>query len=169
MSTLDERLATDLKEAMRAGDTTRRDVIRFLRASLKNAQIARVQPLDDDAAGDDVVRSPQRDQPLSDEEALAVVQRQFKQRQDSIEQFARAGRADLVEREQAQLAILREYLPTGLSADEIDALAREVIAESGAAGPRDLKVVMPRLIERAAGRADGRALSAAARRLLAAG
>lgn len=167
MSALEERLAADLKAAMRGGDTTRRDVIRFLRAGLTNAQIARVQPIALAAAdADDVARAPERDQPLSDEEALAVLQRQIKQRQDSIEQFAAAGRADLVERESAQLAILREYLPPGLGDDEVEALARAVIAETGAAGPRDMKLVMPRLIERAAGRADNRTLSAAAQRLL---
>lgn len=171
MGTLDDRLSTDLKEAMRAGDTTRRDVIRFLRASLKNAQIARVQAPDEGAGdgGGQVERSADRDRPLDDAEELAVVQRQIKQRQDAIEQFARAGRTDLVERERAQLAILQGYVPAGLGAEEIDALAREVIAVTGASGPRDMKTVMPALIERAAGRADSRALSEAARRLLAGG
>ncbi len=169
MGTLDERLATDLKEAMRAGDTTRRDVIRFLRAAFKNAQIARVQAPGAQADPNAATRAAERDQPLGDEEELAVLQRQIKQRQDAIEQFRAAGRADLVERESGQLAILQEYLPAGLSAEEIDALACEVIAETGAAGPRDLGRVMPVLMRRAAGRADGRALSETARRLLASG
>ena len=171
MGTLDDRLTTELKEAMRAGDTTRRDVIRFLRANFKNAQIARVQAPDEGWGDGDrqVERSADRDRPLDDAEELAVVQRQIKQRQDAIEQFERAGRTDLVERERAQLAILQSYLPAGLSVEEIDALVREVIAATGASGPRDMKTIMPVLIERAAGRADSRSLSEAARRLLAGG
>lgn len=168
MGALDERLMVELKDAMRSGDTTRRDVIRYLRAAFKNAQIARIEFSEgqaDDAA--EVQRAAARDQPLSDAEELAVLQRQIKQRQDSIEQFERAGRADLVERESGQLAILREYLPPGLGQEEIDTLVRAVIAETGASGAKDMKVVMPALIARAAGRADSRALSEAARRLLA--
>jgi len=180
MAALEEQLANDLKEAMRAGDTVRRDVIRYLRAALKNALIARVQvseyPATEDedglpieGAADSVTRAPERDEPLSEEEELAVLQAQIKQRQDAIEQFQRAGRTDLVERENAQLAILRPYLPAGLSEREIDALVREVIAETGATGPRDMKLVMPALIARAGGRADNRTLSEAARRALGAG
>lgn len=170
MGALDTQLMTDLKEAMRSGDTARRDVIRFLRAAFKNAQIARVQFSEDAApeAGEGAVtRATERDEPLSDEEELAVLKRQIKQRQDAIEQFERAGRADLVAREGAQLAILQHYLPAGLSQDEVEALVRAVIAETGASGPRDMKLVMPAVLARAAGRADNRALSDAARRLLA--
>jgi uncharacterized protein len=150
MAALEEQLANDLKEAMRAGDTVRRDVIRYLRAGLKNAQIERGRPLD--AAGE-----------------VAVLQQQIKQRQDAIEQFQAGKRADLVEREQGQLDILRQYLPTELSQADLDALVREVIAETGATGPRDMKLVVPALIARAGGRADNRALSEAARRALSAG
>ena len=147
MAALEDRLAEDLKEAMRAGDTVKRDVIRYLRAGLKNAQIERRQPLDE------------VDEP-------AVLQQQIKQRQDAIEQFQRGGRADLVERESGQLAVLRDYLPAELTTAELDDLVRSVVAELGATGPRDLGKVMPVLIERAAGRADNRTLSEAARRLL---
>ncbi len=170
MGALEDRVMTDLKDAMRSGDTVRRDVIRFLRASFKNAQIARAQVPDDATeSGESMQRSADRDRPLSDEEELAVLQRQIKQRQDSIEQFTQANRQDLVERESGQLAILRGYLPAGLSAEEVDALVRAVIADTGAAGPRDMKLVMPVVIERAAGRADSRTLSETAKRLLAAG
>lgn len=171
MGTLDQQLTNDLKESMRAGDTERRDVIRFLRAALKNAQIARVQvpdDLDENGADVAVTRSADRDRPLADDEELVVLKRQIKQRQDSIEQFERAGRSDLVGREQSQLAILQAYLPAGLSADEIEALVGAVVAETGATGPSDMKVVMPALLARAAGRADSRALSDAAKRALAA-
>lgn len=166
MGKLDAQLTEDLKAAMRGGDTVRRDVIRFLRASLKNAQIARVQAseMPDDA---EATRAAERDQPLSDAEELAVLQRQIKQRQDAIAQFEQAGRQDLVSRESAQLAILQSYLPAGLSEEAIEALVREVIAETGATGLRDMKLVMLRAIERAAGRADNRAIGEAVRRQLA--
>lgn len=171
MGTLDQQLTNDLKESMRARDTERRDVIRFLRAAFQNAQIARVQlpdDLDEDGtAGAEVARSADRDRPLTDDEELVVLKRQIKQRQDSIEQFERAGRPDLVGREEAQLAILQAYLPAGLSTDEIEALVRAVITETGATGPSDMKLVMPALIARAGGRADSRALSDAAKRALA--
>lgn len=150
MTTLDQRLTDELKVAMRTGDNVRRDVIRFLRAGLKNAQIARGQP-------------------LSETEELAILQQQIKQRQDAIEQFAAGGRADLVERETGQLAVLRSYLPAALTPDELDQLVRGVIAETGATGPRDMGRVMPVLSTRAAGRADNRTLSEAARRQLTAG
>ncbi len=169
MGTLDQQLINDLKESMRAGDTARRDVIRFLRAAFQNAQIARVQVPDDlPEDGAEVARSADRDRPLTDDEELTVLKRQIKQRQDSIEQFERAGRPDLVGREEAQLAILQAYLPAGLGADEIDALVRAVVSETGATGPSDMKLVMPALIARAGGRADSRALSDAAKRALAA-
>jgi len=170
MGTLDQQLTNDLKESMRAGDTARRDVIRFLRAAFQNAQIARVQLPDDlneSGAEVAVARSADRDRPLTDDEELVVLKRQIKQRQDSIEQFARAGRPDLVGREEAQLAILQAYLPAGLGADEIDALVRAIVTETGATGPSDMKLVMPALIARAGGRADSRALSDAAKRALA--
>jgi uncharacterized protein YqeY len=170
MGTLDQQLTNDLKESMRAGDTARRDVIRFLRAAFQNAQIARVQlpdDLDESGAEVAVARSADRDRPLTDDEELVVLKRQIKQRQDSIEQFARAGRPDLVGREEAQLAILQAYLPAGLGADEIDALVRAIVTETGATGPSDMKLVMPALIARAGGRADSRALSDAAKRALA--
>ena len=157
----------DLKEAMRAVDTTRRDVIRYLRSAFKNAQIARIEFTEERVGdGDEVKRAAERDQPLSDAEELAVLQRQIKQRQDSIEQFGQAGRADLVERESAQLAILRDYLPQGMSPEEVEALVRGVIAETGATGAKDMKLVMPAAIARAAGRADNRTLSEVVRRLL---
>ena len=145
--TLRERLDSDLKEAMRAGDQTARDTIRFVLAAVKNAEI--------DRGG-----------PLSDAESAAVLQRQVKQRQDSIDQFRSAGRADLVAREEAQLSVVRRYLPAELSDAEVEDLVRAVVGDVGATSAKDLGRVMPVLIERAAGRADGRRLSAAARAAL---
>ena len=144
---LRQRLEADLKTAMRGGDQTARDTIRYTLAAIKNAEI--------DKGG-----------PLSEAEANAVLLKQAKQRADAIEQFRAAGRADLVAREDAQLAVLRRYQPAELSDSEIAELARSVVAEVGAASAKDLGRVMPVLIQRAAGRADGRRLNAAARAAL---
>lgn len=143
-ATLDGRLAHDLKAAMRGGDSARRDVIRYLRAGLKNSQIERGRPLT----------------PL---EELAVLRQQIKQREDSIEQFQQGNRPDLVAREAAQLDILREYMPAPMGESELRELVRAVCDEAGATSPRDLGRVMPVLVTRAGGRVDNRDLSAAAR------
>jgi uncharacterized protein YqeY len=144
---LRQRLEADLKTAMKAGDQTTKETIRYLLAAVKNAEI--------DKRG-----------PLTEAEAAAVLQKQAKQRADSIEQFRAGGRADLVAREEAQLEVLRRYQPAELSDQEIADLARAVAAEVGATSVKDMGKVMPVLIERAAGRADGRRLSAAARSAL---
>lgn len=148
--TLDSRLQDDLKSAMRSGDTTARDTIRFTMSSLKNARI-------------------DKGRPLTPQEETAVLQRDAKRRQESIDQFRAGGREDLVDKEEAQLAVLKTYLPAALSDEEIAALVSEVITETGATSPKDLGKLMPILIERAAGRADGKRLSDAARAALTAG
>lgn len=144
MAALDDRLAEDLKAAMRAGETSRRDVIRFLRAGLKNARI-------------------ERGRPLTTQEELGVLRQQMKQREDSIEQFQRGNRADLVEREAGQLSILRAYVPEPLTADELQELIRGVCEEVGATTARDLGRVMPIVVERVGGRVDNRELAAGVR------
>lgn len=146
-TTLDIRLQEDLKAAMRAGDTTARDTIRYTMSSLKNARIDK---------GD----------ALTPQESIAVLQRDAKRRQESIDQFRDAGRTDLVEKEEAQLAVLKQYMPAELSADEVAAIVAEAIAETGASSPKDLGKLMPILIQRAAGRADGKRLNEAARAAL---
>lgn len=144
---LSGRLQQDLTAAMKAGDQTSRDAIRFLRSALKNAEI--------EAGG-----------PLSPEASTAVLRRQAKQLNDAIDQYRAGNRPDLAEREQAQLAVLERYLPRSLTDEELHALVAEVVEESGARGIRDLSKVMPRLMDLAGGRADGRRLSEAARSAL---
>ena len=148
--TLRGRLETDLKAAMRAGDQTARDVIRFLLAAIKNAEIDKGGPL---APGDEA----------------AVLRRQAKQRHESIEQFKAGKREDLAAREEAQLEVLGRYMPAELSDDELRALATEVVREVGATGPKDMGKVMPDLIGRAGDRADGRRISAAVKAVLSGG
>jgi uncharacterized protein len=147
VDTLRKRLETDLKTAMKDGDATSRDTIRYLLAALKNAEIDKRDALDA-------------------KEELALLQRQAKRQNESIEQFRAGGRKDLAEREENQLAILKRYLPAELTDHEVETLAHDVVAELGAVSIKDLGRVMPVLIERAGGRADGKRLSNAARMAL---
>ena len=147
--TVRQRLEADLKAAMRAGDHATRDTVRYILAAIKNAEI-------------------EHRGPLPPAEAEAVLRRLGKQLGDAIEQFRAGGREDLAVREEEQLAVLRRYLPAPLGDEELGKLVADVIREVGAAGPQDMGKVMPVLIERAGGRADGRRLSAAARAALSA-
>ncbi len=135
--TLKARIDTDLKDALRSGDEVRKTALRMLMAAVRNAEIAAQKELDDDGV-------------------IGLVQREIKQRRDSIEQFEKGGRADLVAKEQAEIAALEPYLPEQLSLDEIRAIAREVIASTGAAGPGDRGKVMGPLMGRVRGKADGK-------------
>ncbi len=153
---LKEQLADDLKDAMRAGDGVRRDVLRSLLTAINNAEIARVNVKVEDASR----------QALAENDVLDVVQKQAKQRRESIEEYRKANRADLVAREEAELAIISGYLPQQMSRDEVVAAVREVIAEAGAAGPGDKAKVMPAAIGRLKGRADGRLINEVVTELL---
>jgi uncharacterized protein YqeY len=147
-SNIRERLEDDLKSAMRSGDAESRDTIRYILAAVKNAEI--------DARGTGAPADVQ-----------AALRRLGKQLTDAIEQYQAAARDDLAQREAAQLAVLKRYLPEEMAAAELEALVTEVIAETGASGPKDMGRVMPVAIQRAAGRADGRRISAAVRAALA--
>ena len=107
-----------------------------------------------------------RSGPLTDAEVEDIIQKQAKQRQDSIEAYRQAGRADLAANEEAELAVLQRYLPQPLTPEELRALAQAAIAETGASGPRDMGKVMPVIMARAGKRADGRSVSAVVRELL---
>jgi uncharacterized protein YqeY len=147
MNELSARLQTDLKDAVRSSDKTRRDVIRFLRADIHNVEI-------------------ERGHALSDDEITEVIVRQIKQRRDAIDQFARGGRQDLVDAETAQITILETYLPPQLSPSEVLEYAREVVASSGASGMSDLGRIIPILRERLGPRAAGNVVAQAARTAL---
>lgn len=147
-TTLRERLEADLRTAMREKDVAAREAIRFLMAQLKNAEIEHRGPLD--AAGE-----------------LVVLQKQVKQRTESIEQFKAAGREDLVERETAQLKVIERYLPAQISDEELSAIVKQVIDEVGASSPKDMGKVMPVVLQRVSGQADGRRVSSVVKELLA--
>jgi uncharacterized protein YqeY len=148
--TLQERVDADLKEAMRAKDATKLGVLRMLKSALKYAAIAKS---DSEAE-------------LSDAEAVQVIRKQAKQRQDSIESFEKGGRAELVEKEKQELSILNEYLPQPMSGDEVSKIVRETIAEAGATSRVQMGTVMKALQAKVAGRVDGKALSAEVARQL---
>lgn len=148
---LAETLLEDQKAAMRSGDRIRLQTIRSLRAAL-NGRIIELRQ------GGEAVLSP--------EEEIRVVQKQAKQRRDSIEQYRSAGREDLANQEETELAIIEGYLPVALSDDELHSLVEGTIRETGASTMADIGRVMPLLIERAEGRADGKRLSAEVRRQL---
>jgi uncharacterized protein YqeY len=139
-TSLKERLTGDLKQAMKGGDTTRRNVIRLVMSAIKNAEIAKRGVLEES-------------------DIIGVVAKEARQREESIDAFKQGGRQDLVDKEEAELAILQEYLPQQASRDEIVAAAQQIIAEVGAEGPRDKGKVMPRLIAQFKGKADGREIN----------
>jgi uncharacterized protein YqeY len=132
---LRERINEEMKAAMRARDAGRLSAIRLLQAAIKQREV------DERIVADDVV-------------VLAIVEKLIKQRRDSIEQFAKAGRTDLVDKEKAELDLLTGYLPQQLSDAELQAAVDAAIAEAGAAGPQAIGKVMALLKPRIAGRAD---------------
>ena len=140
--TLQERIDSDLKDAMRAKDAGRLNVLRMLKSALKYAAIEKSDAGLDDAAASQVIR------------------KQVKQRQDSIESFEKGGRPELAAKEKEELEMLNAYLPKGMNADELTAVVRETIAEVGATSRAQMGAVMKALQEKVAGRADGKTLSA---------
>ncbi len=145
--TLQDRLTEDLREAMRSGDTLRRDVVRMARNAIAYAEKAKGGPLDD-------------------VEALAALQQQARQRRDSIEAYRAAGRADRMAQESSELAVLEHYLPQMMERDEVEAAARAVIEQLGASGPGDKGKVMGRLMSDLKGKADGGLVNATVTELL---
>ena len=142
------RFESDLKEAMKSGDKRRVATLRLLLAAIKNERI-------------------QAQRELTDEEVEAVLRRAVKQRRDSIEQYARGGRQDLVTAETEELAIIEKYLPQELSDAEVEAALKAVIEEKGLKAPRDVGLAMKEIMARHRGRVDGRRAQEIARRLLA--
>ena len=148
VSMLKQKLADDLKQTLRSEDRLRRSVIRLVMAAIKNAEIARQTALDDDT------------------DILGIIAKEARQRRESIEAFKQGNRPDLVAQEEAELAVLNEYLPQQMSREEIIQAARRVIEEVGAQGPSDKGKVMPKLIAQLKGKADGREINAVVTELL---
>jgi len=158
MPELRERLQSELTDAMRAKDATRKSALRMLISAIRNAEIPEAPKEETDTRIERVA--------LDDSAVVAVIQKQVKQRRDSIDQFRAAKREDLALKEEAELAILVEYLPAAPSTAEIEAVAARIIAETSASGPKDMGKVMPRVVQELGGRAEGRAINEVVRRLL---
>jgi len=145
---LNDKIGGDITAAMKAKDAPRLSALRMLKAAVMNKGVEKGRDLDD-------------------AEVLQVVASLVKQRRDSIDQFGRAGRTDLVEKETAEIAVLDTYLPPAASAEEIDAAVVAAIAETGAASVKDMGKVMKAVMPRLAGKhADGRTVNEAVRRKL---
>ncbi len=139
---LKETLTNDLKDAMRQRDTVKRDTIRLLLSAIGYEEKAK------------------RTDALGDDDVTQVLSKQAQQRRDSIEAYQKGNRPDLVAKEEAELAIVVQYLPQPLNADEIEAIVQSAIAELNASGPQDMGKVMGRVMPQVRARADGKQVSA---------
>jgi hypothetical protein len=145
---LNEQIGADITAAMKAKDATRLSALRMLKAAVMNKGV-------------------EKGRDLEDAEVLQVVASLVKQRRDSIDQFSKAGRTDLVDKESGEVAVLEHYLPPAATAEELEAAVTAAIAESGATSPRDMGKVMKAVMPKLAGKnADGKAVSEAVRRKL---
>lgn len=143
MSNISAQVAEKIKDAMRAKDSLSLNTYRALKTALTNAAI----------------QKGSLTTILDESEEMAVVRKQIKQRQDAAEQFKNAGRAELQEKEEAELKILEQFLPAPLSEDEAKAMLEQVVAETGATDKKDMGKVMKLMQEKSQGRMDGKELS----------
>jgi hypothetical protein len=143
-----QKLTDDLKQAMRNGDKVKSSVIRLLMAAIQNAEIAARQTT------------------LGDQDLLGIIAKEVRQRKESITAFKQGDRDDLVAQEEAEMTILKEYLPQQISREEIMTAARQVISKVDAQGPGDKGKVMSQLIPQLKGRADGREVNEVVTELL---
>ncbi|MFC0212078.1 GatB/YqeY domain-containing protein [Paenibacillus chartarius] len=144
---LSERLNEDMKNAMKSQDKFKLSVIRMVRSAIKNIEI-------------DTKKT------LSDDEVLDVLNREIKQRKDSLQEFEKAGRDDLAETVQAEIAVLIEYMPQQLSEEEVKAIVQQTIQEVGASSKADMGKVMGALMPKVKGRADGKLVNQLVQQLL---
>ncbi|MGY6518494.1 MAG: GatB/YqeY domain-containing protein [Lysobacteraceae bacterium] len=145
---LKSRITADMKTAMKAGDKPRLGTIRLVQAAIKQREV------------DERIE-------LDDAQVLSVLEKMLKQRRDSVEQYERAGREDLAAVERAEITVIQAYLPTPLTAAELQAVIEQAVADTGARGPQDMGRVMAAVKAAAAGRADMGQVSASVKRRLA--
>ncbi|MBU5675668.1 GatB/YqeY domain-containing protein [Alkaliphilus sp. MSJ-5] len=144
---LKERLADQLKNAMKNKDQLRKNVITMIRADIKQIEVdKRVE--------------------LTDEEVIEIISKQAKQRRDSIEEFKKGGREDLVEQAAQEVDVLMEYLPEQLSEEEIETIIKEVIADTGATSMKDMGKIMATAMPKLKGRTDGKVVNQIVRKIL---
>jgi uncharacterized protein YqeY len=140
MPSLKEQLDADLKEAQKARDSIRVNVIRMLKTTIKNREVEKIGE-------------------LNEQELLQAINSQIKTRLEAIEGFKKGGRDESVKKEEAEMAILKKYLPAQLSKEELVALIEKAVAETEAAGPKDMGKVMKALMADVTGKADGKLVS----------
>lgn len=145
--TLQERLKADLYQAMRKGDTHRKEAIRMIRAAVQNAEI-------------------EWQRPVSDEEVQGLIAREIKRRVEAIELFRKGHRDDLVASEEIEVAILREYLPQQLGREQVTEVVQRIVSETGASGPAQMGPVMRQVMAELKGKADGRLVNEIVREVL---
>jgi uncharacterized protein YqeY len=145
--TLKERIQAELKEAMKARDELKVSTLRLINSAIKNKEIDERKPLEDEGV-------------------LAVLSTAAKQRRESIEQYEKGGRADLADKEKTELAIIQTFMPEQLGKDEVAALVKETIAETGASGAKDMGKVMKALMPKVKGKADGKLVNELVKELL---
>jgi uncharacterized protein YqeY len=144
---LKEKLQDDLKQSLRAGKKSRVSIIRLVLSGINYAEMAKQAP-------------------LTESDVLGVIAKEARQHDESIDAFKKGNRSDLVAIEEAEMAVLKEYLPQQATRDEIVAAAKQVIAETGAKGATDKGKVMPKLMAQFKGKADGREINAVVTELL---
>src|SRR5687768_10006100 len=147
MAALADKVRADMTAAMKAQEKERLSTLRMLQSSLKNEQI-------------------NLGHELSDEEAMTVIRKAMKQREDSIEQYTNAGRTELAEKERSEMELLKTYLPPELSEEEVESGVREIIASTGAQSKKDFGKVMKEATARFKGRVDGKKIQEIVARLL---
>jgi hypothetical protein len=145
--TLQDRIESAMRDSMRARDGRRTQTLRMAMSAAHNRQI-------------------ELGRPLADEDYVEILGKQVKQRRESIEAFRSGGREAMADNEEAEAAILAEFLPEPMSSEELESIVRAAIAETGATSPADLGKVMGRVVPQTKGRADGKAVSDLVRRLL---
>ncbi len=145
--TLQQRIESAMRDGMRARDERRTQTLRMAMAAAHNRQI-------------------ELGRALTDEDYIDVLGRQLKQRRESVEAYRAGGREAMADNEEAEAAILGEFMPERLAEDEVERIVRDAIAETGAASPADLGKVMGRVVPQTKGRADGKAVSELVKRLL---
>ena len=144
---ISDKIENDLKEALKSGDRSKVSILRMVKAAVKNKEIEKGSPLNDD-------------------EVLGILRSFVKKANESIEQFSKAGRTELAEKEKTELGIIRDYLPRQIGEDEIRRIISDVVSGIGAAGPKDMGRVMKAVMEKTKGQADGKIVNSLVKEIL---
>lgn len=154
MASLNEQINSGWKDAMRSGETVRKDTLSMLRAAVKRAEI--------DTRGSDKTFSAE-----SDDDVRTVIEREAKKRRDAIDEYEKVDRPDRAQAERDELQVLQEFLPEPISTDELRVIVKAAVASTGASSAKDVGAVMKAVLPQVAGRADGKAVNALVREELA--